>query len=156
MSHPIHPLIVHFPIALLFTSVFFDVLGMLVNNRNFRQTGLWLLVLGLIGGIVASIFGAWSEEVVEAMGVPEAAIERHEHFAIASLVVFGALLAFRWWIRGTWSARQKAIYFSVAMAGLLLLGTTGFFGGELVYRYGAGVSSPALPPGPPPSPHADD
>ena len=30
--------------------------------------------------------------------------------------------------------------------GLLLLGTTGFYGGELVYRYGAGVKSPVAPP----------
>ena len=58
MPHPIHPLVVHFPIALLFTSVFFDLLGIITEKKNFRQTAFWLLILGLIGGIVAAIFGA--------------------------------------------------------------------------------------------------
>ena len=146
MSHPIHPLTVHFPIALLFTSVFFDLLGMITENKNFRQTGFWLLILGLIGGIVAAIFGAWSEEMVEAMGVPEEAVDLHETFAIITLIVFGILLAIRWWIRSRWSVRDRVLYLCVAMLGLLLLGATGFYGGELVYRYGAGVQSPAGPP----------
>ena len=66
MTHPLHPLTVHFPIALLFTSVFFDLLGALTGNKNFKQTGWWLLILGLIGGTVAAGFGMWTEEQVEA------------------------------------------------------------------------------------------
>ncbi len=146
MSHPIHPLIVHFPIALLFTSVFFDLLGIITEKKNFRQTAFWLLILGLIGGIVAAIFGAWSEEAVEVAGVPELAVDRHETFAVVTLIVFGILLIFRWWIRNRWSVRDRVIYLCVAMLGLLLLSTTGFYGGELVYRYGAGVKSSVSPP----------
>ena len=152
LSHPIHPLTVHFPIALLFTSVFFDLLGIITESKNFRQTGFWLLILGLIGGIIAAIFGFGSEEMVEAMGVPEAAVDRHETFAITTLIMFGVLLMIRWWIRNRWSARDRVIYLCVAMLGLLILGATGFYGGELVYRYGAGVQSPVNPPGSIPSP----
>ncbi len=156
MAHPIHPLLVHFPIALLFTSVFFDLLGMITENKNLRQTGQWLLILGLIGGIVAAVFGFWTEEAVEAMGVPEEAVDRHETFAIITLIVFGILLAIRWWIKNRWSVRDRVIYLCVAMLGLLLLGATGFFGGELVYRFGAGVqtqnSSHGAPSPPPISP----
>jgi uncharacterized membrane protein len=145
MTHPLHPLIVHFPIALLFTSVFFDLLGMLTDNNNFRQTGWWLLILGLIGGTVAAGLGMWTEEQVEAMGVPETAVDRHEAFAVTTMIVFAVLAVFRWWLRGRWAARDRVIYLSVAMAGLLLLGITGFYGGELVYRYGAGVQSSTAP-----------
>ena len=146
MSHPIHPLIVHFPIALLFTSVFFDLLGIITEYKNLRQTGFWLLILGLIGGIVAAIFGFWVEEAVEASGVPELAVDRHETFAVITLIVFGILLIIRWWIRNRWSVRDRVIYLSGAMVGLLLLSITGFYGGELVYRYGAGVTMPPSPP----------
>jgi len=145
MTHPLHPLTVHFPIALLFTSVFFDLLGMLTDNNNFRQTGWWLLILGLIGGTVAAGIGMWTEEQIEAMGVPEAAVDRHEAFAVTTMIVFAVLAVIRWWRRGRWSARDRVVYLSVAMAGLLLLGITGFYGGELVYRYGAGVQSSAAP-----------
>jgi len=146
MTHPFHPLTVHFPIALLFTSVFFDLLGMVTDNKAFRQTGWWLLILGLIGGAVAAGFGFWTEEQVEKMGVPEEAVDRHETFAIVTMIVFAALAVIRWRIRSTWSVRERVLYLSVAMAGLLLLGITGFYGGELVYQYGAGVQSPAVPP----------
>ena len=146
MPHPIHPLIVHFPIALLFTSVFFDLLWIITENKNYRQTGFWLLILGLMGGVVAAIFGAWTEEAVEAAGVPELAVDRHETVAIIALIVFGVLLIFRWWIKNRWSVRDRVVYLCVAMVGLLMLGATGFYGGELVYRYGAGVKSMPSPP----------
>lgn len=146
ITHPLHPLTVHFPIALLFTSVFFDLLGILTGKKHFSQTGWWLLILGLVGGAVAAGFGMWTEEQVEASGVPEGAVDRHEAFALTTLAVFAALAVVRWRMRARWSPRDRVIYLIVAMVGLLLLGITGFYGGELVYRYGAGVESPAAPP----------
>lgn len=149
MTHPLHPLTVHFPIALLFTSVFFDLLGILTEKKQLSQTGWWLLILGLVGGAVAAGFGMWTEEQVEASGVPEAAVDRHEAFALTTLAVFAALAVVRWRMRARWSSRDRVMYLCVAMVGLLLLGITGFYGGELVYRYGAGVESHAAPPATP-------
>lgn len=155
MEHPVHPLIVHFPIALLFTSVFFDLLGLVLGlapeRKNIHDTGFWLLILGWIGGLVAAIFGAWTEEAVEKAGVPEAAVDRHELFAVVALIVFALLIVVRWRARNRWSKNDRILYLSAAMAGLFLLGTAGFFGGELVYRYGAGVA-PRLNAPPPAAP----
>jgi uncharacterized membrane protein len=107
-------------------------------------------MLGLTGGIVAAGFGHFAEEAAEKMGVPKEAIERHESFAVTTLITFGLLLIYRWRIRDRWTPVHNRIYLSMALAGLLLLGTTGFFGGELVYRYGAGVQKEsARPPVPP-------
>lgn len=139
MNHPLHPMLVHFPIALLFASVFFDFLAMMTKRETFRQTGFWLLIFGWLGGLAATLAGFWSEEGVEKMGVPEAAIERHEFFAIATLAVFAALMLIRWWRRARPSFNKNIVYAAVALVGLALLSTTGFFGGDLVYRYGAGV-----------------
>ncbi|HET6370084.1 MAG TPA: DUF2231 domain-containing protein [Nitrospiria bacterium] len=143
MSHPIHPMVVHFPIALLFTSVFFDLLGIIKKDKNFDQTGSWLLVLGLLGGVVAAIFGAWSEDVVKEAGIPESAIDLHETLAYVTIAAFGVLLLFRWWARKRWSVRDRVVYLCGAALGLLLLSMTGFYGGNLVYEYGAAVKLPA-------------
>jgi uncharacterized membrane protein len=158
INHPIHPVVVHFPIALLFTAILFEVLGFLYRHETFRQFGHWLLILGLIGGLAAAGFGWWGEGAVKAAGVPGDAIDRHESFAVATLIAFGLLLIFRRWARDRWSARDKAIYLAMAIAGLLLLATTGYFGGDLVYRYGAGVQkaatgSPVSPAAPPSADH---
>jgi uncharacterized membrane protein len=124
------------------------------NYQAGRQTGWWLLVLGLIGGVVAAGFGLWTEKQVEAMGGPEKAVDQHEAFAITMLIVFAAPAVIRWRIRSTWSIRERVLYVSVAMAGLLVLGITGCSGGELVYRYGAGVQSPPISTDDtPPAPH---
>jgi uncharacterized membrane protein len=139
MSHPIHPMVVHFPIALLFTSVFFDLLGIVKKDKYFDLTGSWLLVLGLVGGVVAAIFGAWSEDAVKEAGVPGRAIDLHETWAYVTIAAFGVLLLFRWWVRKRWSVRDRVVYLCGAVIGLLLLSLTGFYGGNLVYEYGAGV-----------------
>ena len=73
-------------------------------------------------------------------------MDRHETLAIITLIVFGILLIFRWWTRNRWSMQAGVVYLSVAMLGLLLLSVTGFYGGELVYRYGAGVNTSPAPP----------
>lgn len=143
IEHPLHPVVVHFPIALLSTAVLFELLGFLLRRDDFRRFGFWLLVLGLVGGVAAAGFGWWGEGAVKAAGVPGDAIDRHESFAVATLIAFGLLLIFRRWARDRWSARDKAIYLAMAIAGLLLLATTGYFGGDLVYRYGAGVQKAA-------------
>lgn len=148
-DHPLHPAIVHFPIALLFTAVFFDLLGMLIQKEALRRAGYYLLILGILTGIVAFIAGEWTEEAVEAMGVPEEAIEDHENTATATLITFSLLLGLRWWLRDRIDAiRHKVIYFTLSMAGLVLLATTGFFGGELVYKHGAGVDTKKPVPSP--------
>ncbi|MFY9270657.1 MAG: DUF2231 domain-containing protein [Candidatus Manganitrophaceae bacterium] len=139
MNHPLHPMLVHFPIALLFTSVFFDFLAMITKRDSFRQSGFWLLILGWAGGLAATLSGSWGEDAAEKIGVSETAIELHESFAIATLVVFAVLLLIRWWRDVRPSLQKNVVYTVVAVIGLGLLATTGFLGGDLVYRYGAGV-----------------
>jgi len=145
MSHPLHPILVHFPIALLPTAILFEALGALWGRDFFRPVATWLLGLGLLGGIVATLAGLWNEEAVVAAGVPETAIDRHESLAFLTLAVFTVLLAMRWLRGRRWIPEHPAVFFSIGLVGLALLGATGYFGGDLVYRYGAGVERAALP-----------
>jgi uncharacterized membrane protein len=145
MSHPLHPILVHFPIALLPTAILFEALGALWGRDFFRPVATWLLGLGLLGGIVATLAGLWNEEAVVAAGVPETAIDRHESLAFLTLAVFTVLLAMRWLRGRRWIPEHPAVFFSIGLVGLALLGATGYFGGDLVYRYGAGVERAAPP-----------
>ena len=147
MSHPLHPILVHFPIALLPTAILFEALGALWGRDFFRPVATWLLGLGLLGGIVATLAGLWNEEAVVAAGVPETAIDRHESLAFLTLAVFTVLLAMRWLRGRRWIPEHPAVFFSIALVGLGLLGATGYFGGDLVYRYGTGVerATPTTP-----------
>ena len=153
MNHPIHPILVHFPIALLFTSVFFDLIAMITKRDSFRQSGFWLLILGWISGLAATVSGFLSEDAVKKIGVPETAIDRHETFAIATMIVFALLLLVRLVGKFSPASRKNLVYTIGTFIGLALLSIAGYLGGDLVYHYGAGVEphAPAvstLPPTP--------
>ena len=44
----IHPLLVHFPIALFSTGLFFDILARLLNNEEFKHAGFWTMFMALV------------------------------------------------------------------------------------------------------------
>lgn len=139
-DHPLHPMIVHFPIALLLTSVLFDAASHFFKRESLRDSALWLLVLGLIGGIAASIAGDFAEEAAEKAGIAESLIETHESLAFVTMGIFGVLLLWRVFLRNQFSGRLLAIYLLVATIGVGTLSATGYYGGDLVYEHGAGVN----------------
>jgi uncharacterized membrane protein len=54
---PLHPAIVHFPIAFVTLSFIADVLGRWLNNLALRATAFWSLFAAALGGIVAAAVG---------------------------------------------------------------------------------------------------
>lgn len=139
MDTLLHPMLVHFPIALFITSVLFDVLGAWLTRESLREGALWLLVLGVLTGLAAFASGDVAAEAAEKAGVAESLIETHEHLAGATVGIFGALLAWRLLLRNRFSPRTRIAYLMVAIVGLGLLSATGHYGGSLVYEHGAGV-----------------
>ncbi|HEX7765235.1 MAG TPA: DUF2231 domain-containing protein, partial [Nitrospira sp.] len=99
MDLPLHPTLVHFPIALLFVSVLFDLLGTSLSRESFREGALWLLGLGLTGGIAAAIAGGMAEDAAEKAGIAETLIETHEALAQVTLVIMAILLLSRLLLR---------------------------------------------------------
>ncbi len=140
LDHPLHPMIVHFPIALLLTSVLFDAASHIFKRESLRDGALWLLVLGLIGGIAAAVAGGLAEETAEKAGIAESLIETHESLAFVTLGIFGVLLLWRVFMRNQLSGQLLAIYLLVATIGVGTLSATGYYGGDLVYEHGAGVN----------------
>ncbi len=141
MDFPLHPILVHFPIALLFVSLFFDLMGATLSRDSFREGALWLLGLGLMGGIAAAIAGDMGEDAAEAAGIAESLIETHETWAQITLGIMALLLLSRLLLRNRFSARTLTAYLVVAAMGLIALVATGHTGGDLVYKHGAGVNT---------------
>jgi len=140
-DHPLHPMIVHFPIALLITSVLFDAASRLLRRDSLRDGALWLLLLGLISGMAATVAGFWAEETTERAGIAETLMEMHESLAIATLAIFSLLFIWRLFLRNQFTRQTLAIYLMVATVGVGTLSATGYYGGDLVYDQGAGVKA---------------
>lgn len=138
--HPIHPLAVHFPIALLITSVVFDLLAVRWPHKSFQDAGFYTLIAGLLGAVAAVLTGALAEEVVEDKGIPESVLEIHEALGYATLFFFIGLLALRLLMRWKLIKEIPALYLTMGFVGIVILAAAGYFGGSLVYDFGAGVA----------------
>src|SRR4051812_41498598 len=57
LGHPIHPMLIVFPLGLLATSLFFDLIYLATRDGKWTQMAEYLIGAGLIGGAVAAIFG---------------------------------------------------------------------------------------------------
>ena len=59
MKIPLHPLVIHFPIAFIYGALFFTGLQLIKPNWTCRIVGLWMLGLSSITSVLASITGQW-------------------------------------------------------------------------------------------------
>ncbi len=155
----VHPLIVHFPIALFLTGVGVDALGWLLKQASLKWAGLVMVLLGALLAVPALATGLAIEETIEAQieHIPgaEEALEAHEEVAIPTTATLlgAALLRLGLAVRPRLRA-LLGLYAAVALVGAGLLVITGYRGGELVYTYGAGVQ--VVQPASPPEPAADN
>lgn len=138
---PLHPVIVHTPIALIVFSLLFDLVGRFTDVGWWRKAAFAMLVIGVLGAGAAVLSGNASEEAAERQGVPEEAIEAHEAAGLLTLWLGVVAVLARWLATRSGPARG-AISLLALVAHLLTagaVGVAGFRGGQLVYDHGAGV-----------------
>ena len=135
-----HPIVVHFPVALLSVSVLVDVAALAARRGDWHKFAYALLVAGTVGAAAAVITGTeaapphrQSADVVET-------VDRHEDLGSVVFIVFLAVSLGRLPVH---LQRQVgwplAMWLGVAGMGCVLLWMTSLVGGELVYEYGVGV-----------------
>jgi uncharacterized membrane protein len=144
-----HPLLVHFPIALLMVVPIFLVIGLVARDRGrpYFVASLVLMAMGTIGTFLAVASGEAGEDAAERVPAAEATLERHEElgeltrnvFAVLTViygaVLFGPLLLKKSPPRGLATVGTYAFLVAYA-AGLALLANTGHLGGQLVHEHG--------------------
>lgn len=137
MNHA-HGAINHFPIALLFVSAGLDFVA--GKRPNLRFTAWLLLVLGTLGAIAATVTGLVAHLAYEDDPILLAAIEPHQFLAFAATAIFAGITVWRWRsLRSGSDAGVTRLYLAFALVGLVVLGITGFLGGNLVSEWGIGV-----------------
>ena len=142
--HPIHPIAVHFPIALLCASVAFDALASRWPTGGLRDTSLYTLLVGVLSAALAVATGKLEEDVAEQAGVPEWVLEFHESLGTITLIFFAALLGLRLVMRWGWLKEYRFLTLGLGTIGIAILALAGYWGGELVYTYGVGVKAVML------------
>ncbi len=70
----IHPMIVHFPIALLIVGFLFDLIGTFVKKDFYSKAGFYLLILGTLGVVAAYFSGDLAGDGISEVGALKAGI----------------------------------------------------------------------------------
>jgi uncharacterized membrane protein len=143
--HPIHPIVVHFPIALLCVSVAFDALASRWPTGGLREASFYSLLVGVMSAALAVATGGMEEDLAKRAGAPELVLDLHESLGTVTLVVFVVLLGLRLAMQWGWLTEIRSLTLGPGVIGIVILALTGYWGGELVYTYGIGVKA-VMPP----------
>jgi uncharacterized membrane protein len=139
LGHPVHPMLIVFPLGLLATAVAFDIVALVQKDSSWFHISFWMIAAGIIGGLCAAVFG-----LVDWLAIPRGTRAKRIglwHGGLNVLVVL--LFAVSWLIRngGEQIPSNGALVLSFAAVVIALVG--GWLGGELVDRLGVGVDSGA-------------
>jgi uncharacterized membrane protein len=137
----IHPLFVHFPIALLTNFVLIDLLGSLFNKPSWRIVAGWFLYVGVIMTAATVAAGLAAEKSVVHGGNVHDIMERHEALALTVFALTVLLAAWRIVVRGRLSGGTNIVYLGLAILMNIILIFTADMGGLMVYKYGVSVKA---------------
>lgn len=140
LGHPVHPMLVVFPLGLLVTAVIFDFIDIAGGPRGLGEAAYWNILAGLIGGVLAAAAGAF-----DLLAIP--AGTRAKRVAVAhALANSGVIVLFA----GVWAVRMAAHertagggLFAIELVALAVAAVGAWLGGELVDRLGVGVDREA-------------
>lgn len=148
----IHPLFVHFPLALLAAGLFFDFLGVALKKDSLKNAGWWCQAFGMLAIMAAAGTGLMAEESLEHSGhsaLAHETMEQHEMFMLISAGVFAMLFVWRAVSRTRLPEKLPlmVLYFAIGAvaAGTMFYGA--HQGGRLVYEFGIGGSAVKQPAG---------
>jgi uncharacterized membrane protein/nitrite reductase/ring-hydroxylating ferredoxin subunit len=134
-GHPLHPILVAFPIAFFIGTLVFDGWGYVRGNQNLWRTGMYLELAGVVTALLAAVPGVVDYFfVVPPDSSAKKRATKHGLLNIGLVVVF----AFAWFYRQGEAAAPPVIL-GTEVLGVVLLGISGWLGGTLVHRNQIGV-----------------
>lgn len=137
MRHPLHPIFVHVPIALLGTSFGFDAAALVMNDPIFWTIAFWNIAVGCSVSILTVVTGLIDSRVIPEKSDAQPPLTRHLLVMLGGLSAYGSSLVAR---GGPGVPIGYAMVATLVLegVGLGLLAFGGWLGGELVYRHGVG------------------
>lgn len=138
-GHPIHQMLIVFPLGLLAMAILFDAIHLATANGYWSEVAYWMIAAGVISGLLAAPFG-----LIDWLGIPQRTRARRVGalHGIGNVVVL-LLYGLSWTLRRDDPRAPETLAYLLAFAGAGLALVTGWLGGELVNRLAVGVDEGA-------------
>jgi uncharacterized membrane protein len=139
LGHPVHQILIVFPLGLLATAVIFDVVYLSGGASIMATVAYWMIAAGIVGGLAAAPFG-W----IDWFAIPDNTRAKSVGFwhGVENVIVL-LLFATSWLLRHDLPDQPDLLAFVLSFGGAGLALVTGWLGGELVDRLGVGVDDGA-------------
>ncbi len=150
----VHPILVHFPLALLVIAVLFDGAALFLRKRpGVRAAAVSLFTLGAIAALAAFFTGRAAADEILLPAAAQTTLTDHADWAMLTVWFYGlyalARLALLWFDHKGWTPRTRfweqgwahGLVFLAGAGGLFLLVQTGDRGAQMVFQYGVGVQA---------------
>lgn len=139
LGHPLHQMLIVFPLGLLATAVVFDIVYIFTNTVAFSTVAYWMIIAGMVGGVLAAPFGT-----IDWFAIPQgtrAKIIGLIH-GLGNVIVLLLFLG-GWWLRRVAPDTPNTLAYILSFSGAGVALVTAWLGGELVDRLGVGVDDDA-------------
>lgn len=137
---PLHPIFVHFTIALTVASFLFDAADLVLDTRGIAEAAWWCIAGAALVTLPTVASGVASRLRLPIEEGDDARTFLRLHMALGPLVL-GLVVLTAAWRAAAWASAAPPSAWYLGWCGLVLLvvATQGYLGGELVFRYGTEV-----------------
>lgn len=138
-GHPIHPMLIPFPIALWVFSLVSDVVYLWRGNPVWRNyVAFYTLLGGIIGAAAAAVPG-----LIDWLSIKDPAVVKianwHARLNVIALLIFAASFYLRTTSGSALVNGGYTIPIGLSVLGVILISISGYLGGEMVFRRGVAV-----------------
>ena len=140
-GHPIHPMIIPFPIALWVFSLIADVIYLWRGNPMWRDyIAFYTLLGGIFGAAAAAVPG-----LVDWLSLKDPQVVKianwHARLNVIALLIFAASFYLRTSGGSELVSGSHTIHFGLSVLGAILITISGWLGGEMVFKHGVAVET---------------
>ena len=139
MRHPIHPMLIPFPIALWVFSLVADVVYLWRGNVGWEWMAYWTILAGCLGAVAAAVFG-----IIDYFSIKDKQVAKiagwHARFNVLALVLFATSWYFRRGVDFANPNGRLTLPIALSAVGIVAVTISGWLGGELVFKHGVAVN----------------
>ena len=136
---PLHPIVVHFAIAMIFFSFFCDVVGYFTRNHRLLEVSFWNMFVASVSIFLAVIFGQFEAGLAQPYEAVKPTLNLHTITGWSLSAIIVAITAWRFAIRARNPLKIPVAYLGVATFLICLVFFQQYLGSQLVWVYGLHV-----------------
>ena len=137
-GQPLHPMTVHFPIALYLLGVLLTIVYLWRGQADYERFAFLSFSLSWLATVVASVVGLFDQNQLELTDLRRQQVNPHIT-AVSLLIINGLLLYMRLRWPTVLVTSRRWLYLGLMLLGVVAVVITGWLGGELVFRWQVGV-----------------